>query len=214
MSGDKRSVATDALEILGSLITDKRVGRDAIHLACEPVVTGEPVTPGMDVGRLPNGTFGPSGLPHLGIVDPFLPKNKAIPVGSELLLVVYPRQITSLRHVWSHPNFPEAAGDAPNNNAEISSRVIVVGAPNQAEDGRLWGRVMLQRFIDEHVAPYNDGYKPFDVDELIEAIDTGEGLSSGAAMIYNEHNEELKTYFKAAMGRDPREDGFYFSCAC
>lgn len=37
---DKRSVATDALETLGTIIDDKQK-RDAIHLAVEPVVAGE-----------------------------------------------------------------------------------------------------------------------------------------------------------------------------
>lgn len=39
-TGDKRSVSTDALETLGTIIDD-RAGRDAIHLAVEPVHAGE-----------------------------------------------------------------------------------------------------------------------------------------------------------------------------
>ena len=40
MGSDKRSVATDALETLGTIIDDTQK-RDAIHLAVEPVVAGE-----------------------------------------------------------------------------------------------------------------------------------------------------------------------------
>lgn len=102
MSGDKRSVATDALETLGTII-DKTAGRDAIHLAVEPVVAAQKLYPGQDVGFVEGGA-GPCDSP-LGIVDPFL-KGPVFP-GQRFWLIVYPRQITSLRHVWSHPAFPD-----------------------------------------------------------------------------------------------------------
>lgn len=101
-NGDKRSVSTDALETLGTIITDG--GRDAIHLAVEPVVAGETLYAGEHIGIV-NGRAVKRAKKKLGIVDPFL----TVPVdrGDKFWLVVYPRQITSLRHVWSHPDFPE-----------------------------------------------------------------------------------------------------------
>jgi len=107
-NGDKRSVATDALETLGTIIDDK-AGRDAIHLAVEPVIAAMHLNPGEDVGLLPDGRASKSDNP-LGIVDPFL-KGVVFP-GERFWLVVYPRQITSLRHVWSHPAFPEAVSNS------------------------------------------------------------------------------------------------------
>lgn len=51
MSADKRTVTTDALETLGSIIgPDEK--RDAIHLAVEPAVAAERLYPGQDVGLL------------------------------------------------------------------------------------------------------------------------------------------------------------------
>ncbi len=50
MSED-RSVHTDALHTLGSIIGESEK-RDAIHLAVEPVVAGERLTPGQNVGRM------------------------------------------------------------------------------------------------------------------------------------------------------------------
>jgi len=49
MSADKRSVSTDALATLGTIIDDT-AGRDAIHLAVEPIIAGEKLYPGQDVG--------------------------------------------------------------------------------------------------------------------------------------------------------------------
>jgi hypothetical protein len=94
---EKRSVHTDALATLGTIIGEGEK-RDAIHLAVEPTVAAEKLYPGQDVG-----VDGTRNNP-VGIVDPFL-KSPVMP-GDRFWLVVYPRQITSLRHVWSHPSFP------------------------------------------------------------------------------------------------------------
>jgi hypothetical protein len=114
----KHKVATDALETLGMLIPEGS-GRDAIHLAVEPAVCG-PFTmmPGaralMRNGEvLPAGMFGNAAT---GIVDPFL----AAPVkpGDRFWFVILPRKITSLRHVWSHPDFPEEPASAYHADAD------------------------------------------------------------------------------------------------
>lgn len=99
---DKRAVHTDALDTLGSII-DENAKRDAIHLAVEPVVIGEDdMFPGQNV-CIRGGKVFSSGSKLLGIIDPFLktPPNK----GDKVWLIVYPRTISSLRHVWEHPDF-------------------------------------------------------------------------------------------------------------
>lgn len=93
---EKRSVSTDALETLGTIISE-REKRDAIHLAVEPTKAAEKLYPGQDVG-----VDGTRNNP-VGIVDPFV-KSPVMP-GDWFWLVLYPRQITSLRHVWAHPAF-------------------------------------------------------------------------------------------------------------
>ncbi|AGR47833.2 hypothetical protein PHIM7_137 [Sinorhizobium phage phiM7] len=98
-----QQVTTDALATLGTII-DETQGRDAIHLAVENVVAAEKLFPGQDVGFVDDGV-GVCKKP-VGIVDPFL-KGPVFP-GQRFWLVVYPRQITSLRHVWEHPAFPPA----------------------------------------------------------------------------------------------------------
>lgn len=105
-SGDKRKVSTDALETLGAIIGDGEK-RDAIHLAVEPMVATVVLNPGQHVTA--------KGLPAIpshgvGIVDPFL--IAPVQPGERFWLVIYPRQIHSLRHVWTHPAFtdePEVA---------------------------------------------------------------------------------------------------------
>src|ERR1041385_3217026 len=98
---DKRSVFTDALETLGTII-DENQKRDAIHLAVEPMVAKEYLKPGEHVTA-----DGVSCIPYrkhsVGIVDPFL--EKTVQPGERFWLVLYPRTIKSLRHVWEHPAF-------------------------------------------------------------------------------------------------------------
>lgn len=108
-NAEKRSVHTDALETLGTIIEHGE--RDAIHLAVEPVIAGEKLHPGQDIcihaGEARNVGMGKA----LGIVDPFL--RGPVSKGDKFWLVVYPRQITSLRHVWSHPDFSETVAQPP-----------------------------------------------------------------------------------------------------
>jgi len=120
LNADKRSPHTDALDTLGSVITEHEK-RDAIHLAVEPAVAAHTLHAGDDVGFTPDGTVGYSEKP-VGIVDPFL----AAPVnpGQRFWLVVYPRQITSLRHVWTHPDFVDAEDRHANAAMSRSERWI------------------------------------------------------------------------------------------
>lgn len=103
MTADKRTVHTDALETLGTIIGSDEA-RDAIHLAVEPVVAGEALDPGQDVGLIDGKAYNSLRVRPLGIVDPFL--RQPVRSGQRFWLVVYPRTITSLRHVWEHPDFP------------------------------------------------------------------------------------------------------------
>ncbi len=97
------TVSTDALATLGNII-DETAGRDAIHLAVEPAVAVEKLYPGQHVGFVEGGV-GIKGE-HIGIVDPFL--DGFVAPGQMFWLVIYPRTITSLRHVWEHPSIPSS----------------------------------------------------------------------------------------------------------
>lgn len=120
-SADNRTMATDAVATIGMLIPED-AGRDAIHLATEPVIAGEKLHAGQHIGFLPDGTVGTAATELLGIVDPFL----TAPVfpGNRFWLVVYPRTITSLRHVWTHPSFEaaEIAVPKPQDTASANSK--------------------------------------------------------------------------------------------
>lgn len=124
----KRQVRTDALETLG-MIHDRVEKRDAIHLAVEPVTAGMGLEPGERV-VVRNGIamIAPSGE-GIGIVDPFL--SEPVRRGQRFWFVLNPRLVTSLRHVWTHPAFPDEQGtpalqdDAAQANAAIEAKAAV-----------------------------------------------------------------------------------------
>lgn len=120
---DKRQVSTGALETLGQII-DEKAGRDAIHLAVFPAIAGETLTPGQDVGLIADGNTASADVEcPVGIVDPFL--EFVVEAGQWFWLIIYPRQIDSLRHVWSHPAFPEEV-------ASVIEKEKIEPAPDKA----------------------------------------------------------------------------------
>ena len=97
----------DALATLGTII-DENEARDAVHIAVIPAQASESMQPGTHVvlagkraSRAINERHG------IGIVDPFL--SEAVAVGEWFWVCLYPRTITSLRHVWTHPSIPDVA---------------------------------------------------------------------------------------------------------
>lgn len=190
MSADKRTVTTDALETLGMIISDKEK-RDAIHLAVDNAVAAHTLRPGEDVGFLPDGTAGTCEKP-LGIVDPFL-KN-AVKKGERFWLVVYPRKITSLRHVWEHPDFQMAEDN-----------------PIKPTDKKAASEQWLRDFVKTADCP---GYET-----LIAAAannDDSEYLhfsgSDAHGKIPPEFWDHVETVTGRSIGKENRAD--YFSCSC
>lgn len=104
-NGDRRSVSTDALDTLGTILTTPQ-HRDAIHLAVEPVIAGESLRPGEHIIVRDGVAFKTEKGQGLGIVDPFLP-NTFVVKDQKFWFVMYPRQVHSLRHVWTHPAFAD-----------------------------------------------------------------------------------------------------------
>lgn len=100
-----RSVSTDALDTLGTIHT-KEEKRDAIHLAVIQATAGQILNPG---NHILIGSEGVAVRTEIGkglfIVDPFL--QEPVNPGQQFWAVMYPRQVHSLRHVWTHPAVPE-----------------------------------------------------------------------------------------------------------
>lgn len=102
--------------------------RDAIHCAVICLEAGEDAFPGNHVYMMDDTRFGvlleghsPVGVkdpksvrPVVGCVDPFL--RRPVKKGEFVWVFLFPGSITSLRHVWTHDQFP--LREMPNLEAE------------------------------------------------------------------------------------------------
>lgn len=84
---------------IGELATGE-ARRDAIHVAVILVTAKEKLKPSQKVDK--NGSTEDK---LVGIVDPYL--EKPVLPGQKFWLFLKPKTVTSLRHVWTHPDFEE-----------------------------------------------------------------------------------------------------------
>lgn len=216
MTADKRTVSTDALETLGMIHT-REEKRDAIHLAVLPVEAGEKLSPGEHLYLKDGKAFGMYGggptaeRTAIGIVDPFLVQR--VKPGERFWLVIFPRVITSLRHVWTHPQLPDEVG------------VSAVKTENQQESED-WLRNWCSR-------------SDITYDHLLEfakrgVVDSGEDRDYYGRHLYEYQNyggnegylfgngtdahgvipAEVWDHVKIVIGQEPIYRPLHFSCSC
>ena len=192
---DKRTVATDALETLGHCPIPENSGRDAIHLAVEPVVAAERLYPGQHVGLTDDREALARIDKKVGIVDPFV--DGSVAAGERFWLVVYPRRITSLRHVWTHPDFE--GGDA--------------AAATETEKAEQWLRSYAEQ-IDEGFGTLMQA-----ADDWIESGEYFYGARTGdyyGKFEGESTHPEFWHHYQIYRGKlvDPAKRHSFFTCAC
>jgi hypothetical protein len=198
MSADNRSVHTDALATLGTIIDDKQA-RDAIHLAVEPVIAAHMMEPGAHVGLMADGRASELVDKKVGIVDPFLDRD--VVAGDRFWLVVYPRQITSLRHVWEHPDFP-ASGETGAASAQPAMSASEQWVRNFADSVSLHYDVLMGGAADWVRSKEAGGW--------------GDYLCFGGLLEGESVPDEFWNHYEAVTGQKVEEDhrGSFFTCSC
>jgi hypothetical protein len=129
MAAPPRTPFTDALTTLGTILPSSQTGQcDGVHVPVLRVHAAHPLYPNQDVGVTGPGASDATAhaVAKLGKVDPFL--TKAVARGQGFWMVLYPGQITTLRHVWEHPMIPTSAGFQPDAAAASSSSPAVSGS--------------------------------------------------------------------------------------
>lgn len=199
---EKHQTSTDALDTLGSII-DESEKRDAIHLAVEPAIAGETLHPGQhvnidivtDVASLTKIGEG------VGIVDPFL--TTVVQPGQHFWLVVYPRQISSLRHVWEHPSF------APSSDLAV---IDPDGKPTK-KAAEKWLRAYMKNnfYIDDNDNGYGTTFDTV-IEQAVNGYDdylTIIGSDAGGSI-----EDAFWDNIEAYTGKTVKTRASYFSCSC
>lgn len=219
---DKRTPHTDALETLG-MIHQHDEKRDAIHLGVEPVEAGEQLAVGAIIGIKDGKAYQSTkrnGIKALGIVDPFL-ESKVLP-GQRFWLVVMPRQITSLRHVWEHPDFPDSRETshvvvAPKAWDDLSDAERKTHVSIGTELGKAW------EFMENYAEELSDYEGDITAEQLfdqgLEAIEDPNGynyLVGGSSMEGGRPSAEFWEAMSVLLNRDLTdvEKPNFFSCSC
>ncbi len=212
MSTDKRSVATDALATLGTIIGPGEK-RDAIHLAVEPVEAGHILRPGDHI-TVRNGIAELSEVGMgLGIVDPFL--RGIIRKGERFWFVMYPRQVHSLRHVWTHPAFPDE-GEKPE-----PTRATATACTNNVREK---AEARIREMVDRLGPDGYDGEIPLTYERIMEAAGAWlvceDRLTQQGSQSWQDTfpgmAEEFWALYQAVTGADVPEEKrrSFFSCSC
>lgn len=200
MTSQTHKVATDALETLGTYPIPDNSGRDAIHLAVEPVVAGQRLRPG-EMVKIEEGFAVPAGNDATGIVDPFL--DGLVQSGQRFWFVVLPRTITSLRHVWSHPAFPEEASYHADADEHYVAPVL----------DKVTSEIWLRDFVSKSDCPSYE-------DVLAAAVGDGtrqwddEYLHFDGQDAHGEIPPEFWDHVEAVTGKKITKRATYFSCSC
>lgn len=137
-------MARDAVATMGAVLPDDVGGRDAVHVAVIAVKVLGGTWAGGHVGieQTESGYIAsPQLTPHVGIIDPFI--NSRIEEGSRCWLYLYPRTITGLSHVWTHPAFPDAKPTTEKEKSENWLRQFIAGAdcPNYEGMMEILGKI-------------------------------------------------------------------------
>lgn len=216
MSAEKRSVHTDALHTLGSIIGEGEK-RDAIHIAVEPCIAAHKLHAGEHVGRTAGGKFSCCTKP-LGIVDPFL--KTPVQPGERFWLLIYPREITSLRHVWAHPEFPDAevASFAEESGENFENHADDIVAVASKEDSEAW----LRKFCAENDCPEYEFVMKVIENGSAEMGDWGRGSLEGEYIQLFDIDghaaipPEFWDHVEIVTGRKfaSEDRASYFSCSC
>lgn len=205
-----------ALDTLGQILPSDP-GRDAIHLATYVVAAGEKLFPGQHIGVMDGDKLQAFSTAEklIGIVDPFL----AGPVfpGQMFWLVLYPRTITSLRHVWSHPDF---AVEKP----------VMAKLADDREASEAWLRKWVEHNdcpdYDTLIAALKGEWPPTGTDADVDGYPDyynfqwggwdDESLHFGGKDAHSDIPPEFWDHISVVLGRtiEPEKRAKHFSCSC
>ena len=138
---------------LGKLIDVNHLQRDAIHIAVASVKAMHTLKPGQHIGFVDNTNINVGcntvllpAIKLIGIVDPFL--TELVKENEWFYMLLYPKTITGLKHVWTHPDFKEEPKMI--NNPNLTEESIYPDLTKQQKSSEKWLRNFALRFKGDY----------------------------------------------------------------
>ena len=189
-------------ELLLGTILNKRMERDAIHIAVASVVASELLHPGEfinfispeDIDNVKADSEG------IGIVDPFL--RTTVQRGDIFWMYLIPGSITSLKHQWSHPSFDAFAAKVQADTKRKQDEAAAL-----VEESRAW--------IENWAAGVGIEY-----DEALDAasryVRHGDYWNEGGRFEGEWVPDEFWEHYEVVTATKVKsnERGSFFSCSC
>lgn len=183
---------------IGKILTEGE--RDAIHIAVLPAIAHIELSPGSNIG-FKNGETCYDNL--IGIVDPFL--TKGVRAGEMFYIFLYPNSITSLRHLWTHPDILDSV---PTEQSKGESEAWL---RNWIENADCPDYDTVMAALQELPLPDNE-----DVHYSIQDYEDGPTLFFHNTDAHSDIPSEFWRHFEIVTGKkvpiDERVVGF--SCSC
>ena len=177
----------DTHDSIGKLLTGNEQ-RDAIHIALLPVQAKIDLRPGEHASKDGNH------IHPIGIVDPYL--QTTIRPGEWFWLFIYPKTITSLRHVWTHPDL----NDLPDAVVFKSMSLDIQ-------------KTFSKDWIEKYANNIGIGYEQL-LSDADDYVNFGHLSSHGG--LYEGHTTDPKFWDHYEVIRDTKVDhrDNFFSCSC
>ncbi len=182
------------------IILDETAERDAIHVACAPLIAAHRLNPGTHVGLLPDGRASADANP-IGIIDPFL--EAPVKRGERCWVLLYQQSITGLKHRWSHPSFPETPPPAP-----------MPPAPPAKSESEVWMRKWAAAHMGYNYYGETENERHSEDTSYGLAIEAGRNLHIGPYEDARDYiDSEWWGHWEALTG-EKGQRGEGFSCSC
>ncbi len=191
----------DALETLGT-IHEQAEPRDAVHVAVIQVTAGHMLIPAGWVKVDDSGIARTCTASEAdGIIDPFI-SGAVIHEGARCWMLMKPREITALRHVWNHPKFPDKEGGAYRD----------ISVEGWTGNGTASSEGWLKDFAADHDVDYHTM-----MSAVANAV--GEGVDYvvfGDVDVHGDIPAEFWKHYEVVTGQVVRaaDAPTHFSCAC
>lgn len=178
-------------------------GRDAVHVAIIPVQAAQLLTPGLYVKLNAENKAEPSTSEAVGIVDPFLGVG-CLNKDEWFWLCLFPKSVTSLRHVWEHPAFP------------LTNAVPTSTSPRADEKAK--SKEWITNYVRSH-CPYWESKMDYGYSEFIDRVKENREIfyygSDCHSLSDVEDANELFYHLSVVLGIRINAEYFeWFNCSC